>query len=216
MRTGEQSGEVLGPRRFLSSDKDRAIAHNNKERARAARAAWRAANPEKYKASVRKGSAKFRAKNKDDPSYKAKERARAKAYRAKNLDKVRAYDREREKRPDRRAWENRRYRENPEYRLTKRLRSALRDMCKGRQLRITRHDLGYDAKQLRAHLERGFLSGMNWANYGSIWHIEHIVAASDPIFDGPDGVKRAWALPNLRPWWAKENLAKSNRREFLI
>lgn len=76
---------------------------------------------------------------------------------------------------------------------------------------------GYSVDELMAHLERQFVRGMGWNNMGE-WHIDHIVplatfryeSASDPEF------KRAWALTNLRPLWAKENFRKGARATSLI
>lgn len=77
--------------------------------------------------------------------------------------------------------------------------------------------LGYDAHALREHLEKQFLPGMSWSN-ASVWHIDHIVPVSAFRITGPDcpELKRAWALTNLRPLWAADNLRKRAKREFLI
>lgn len=50
------------------------------------------------------------------------------------------------------------------------------------------------------------------------WHIDHIVplSAFDITTEDSDGFKRAWALSNLRPLWAAENLKKSSARNFLL
>lgn len=75
----------------------------------------------------------------------------------------------------------------------------------------------YTLDELRLHLERQFTKGMSWENMGE-WHIDHIVplasfsisSAADPEFG------RAWSLTNLRPLWARENLAKRDRRLTLL
>ena len=36
---------------------------------------------------------------------------------------------------------------------------------------------GYTTNQLKEHLERQFIDGMSWANYGS-WHVDHIIPKS--------------------------------------
>lgn len=77
--------------------------------------------------------------------------------------------------------------------------------------------LGYSLNELRTHLERQFLKGMSWENIGE-WHIDHIVPLSSFEITNAqcDGFRRAWALTNLRPLWAGENVRKSSKREFLI
>lgn len=78
--------------------------------------------------------------------------------------------------------------------------------------------LGYTAADLKRHLERQFVRGMSWENYGSRWHIDHIIPlASFSLtgFDDPN-FHVAWGLPNLRPLWAGENCRKSWKRTLLL
>jgi len=58
---------------------------------------------------------------------------------------------------------------------------------------------------------------MSWENIGD-WHIDHIVPLSRFKVSGPDDpeLRRAWALTNLRPLWAKDNMRKSASNEFLL
>ena len=78
--------------------------------------------------------------------------------------------------------------------------------------------LGFDVGALRAHLERQFLPGMSWENYGSEWHVDHIVPRASFHFDNVDhpDFRACWALTNLRPLWARENRRKSGKRLHLI
>jgi hypothetical protein len=71
--------------------------------------------------------------------------------------------------------------------------------------------LGYSVDKLRRHLEARFLPGMSWKNYGKFgWHVDHIVPLSAFNYDAPEHAdfKRAWALANLRPLWARDNWSK--------
>lgn len=75
--------------------------------------------------------------------------------------------------------------------------------------------LGYTVDDLRAHLERLFVSGMSWDNYGLDWHVDHRRPISSFQFESaecPD-FKKAWALSNLQPLWASENLSKGAKWE---
>lgn len=73
----------------------------------------------------------------------------------------------------------------------------------------THHILGYSAKKLMRHIENNFLPGMNWGNR-SEWHIDHIKPVSIFIKEGIKDPSIINALNNLRPIWAKDNLAKGN------
>jgi hypothetical protein len=77
--------------------------------------------------------------------------------------------------------------------------------------------VGYTTGQLMRHLERQFLKGMSWANR-SEWHIDHIVPLSSFVFETADDpeFRAAWALTNLRPLWWRDNLAKRDKRLFLL
>lgn len=71
--------------------------------------------------------------------------------------------------------------------------------------------LGYTINDLKNHLEKQFQDGMTWENYGARgWHLDHITPISVFNFEKPedDDFKRCWALKNLRPIWASENLKK--------
>lgn len=77
--------------------------------------------------------------------------------------------------------------------------------------------VGYTSADLKAHLERQFAKGMTWDNYGD-WHVDHIVPVSSFVFSSPEDAdfKACWALTNLRPMWAAENVRKSDKRLHLI
>lgn len=73
--------------------------------------------------------------------------------------------------------------------------------------------LGYSRDELMAHLECQFMPGMTWENYGPTWHIDHILPLASFSYKTPDcpDFKKAWALSNLQPLWAVENLSKGAR-----
>ncbi|TPJ86957.1 MULTISPECIES: hypothetical protein [unclassified Mesorhizobium] len=75
----------------------------------------------------------------------------------------------------------------------------------------------YSVGQLKKHIERQFLPMMTWENYGE-WHIDHIVPKVSFNYEdhtSPD-FKACWALTNLRPLWALDNISKGGRRIHLI
>ena len=77
--------------------------------------------------------------------------------------------------------------------------------------RIITDSLPYTLKELKAHLEGNFESGMNWENYGK-WSIDHIIPNSWFEYESPadEEFKAAWELNNLRPMWLNENLLKKS------
>ena len=101
----------------------------------------------------------------------------------------------------------------PHGRLSMRMRVAIGKALKGSKLNRKWSALvGYDATALKKHIEGRFLPGMGWDNYGQ-WHIDHITPKSKFNYnsaDDPD-FKKCWALSNLQPLWAEDNLRKNNK-----
>lgn len=74
--------------------------------------------------------------------------------------------------------------------------------------------VGYTTSDLMAHLERQFLPGMTWGNYGrGGWHVDHVIPKSVFNYTDPAHIdfKKAWALSNLQPLWESDNLSKQAR-----
>ena len=72
--------------------------------------------------------------------------------------------------------------------------------------------IGYTLSDLKKHLEKQFMGSIVWENYGE-WHIDHKIPISAFNFTKPEHAdfKRCWALSNLQPMWASENLSKGNK-----
>lgn len=94
---------------------------------------------------------------------------------------------------------------------------ACRDMLK-RILRLTGERkstkteslLGYTVDEFRDHISSQFVEGMSWENHGE-WHIDHIKPVNVMIAEGEARPEVINALSNLRPLWAKDNLARSRK-----
>jgi hypothetical protein len=79
--------------------------------------------------------------------------------------------------------------------------------------------VGYTVDDLKRHLERQFTKGMSWENHSRTgWHIDHIIPLASFSFASPDDpeLRMAWALSNLRPMWAKQNIIKRAQRLTLL
>lgn len=99
-------------------------------------------------------------------------------------------------------------------RMTAQIGLALRQRKAGRTWESI---VGYTLTELMGHLERQFMPGMNWVNRTN-WHIDHIVPLASfnfSVIDDSD-VRGAWALSNLRPLWAVENIKKRDKRTHLL
>lgn len=170
------------------------------------------ARPEPISAGERsRRRAEYRRRNRDAiAEYNRK-------WRAENRQRIEQYSKSDARRESYTA-DNRRRRSTVDGALHNRIGCGLR-----RSLGRAKHGLrwldlvGYSRDDLRAHLERQFLRGMGWHNMGD-WHIDHIIPLSSFTITGPDDpeLRRAWALTNLRPLWAVDNLQKGARIETLL
>lgn len=155
------------------------------------------ANYQKNKIARREQSKQWHEANKD------KVVAYSKEYRRKNWAKILA-----QKNHDKQA-----YRSTPKGHIHSAMScyiyQALRDKKAGRKWETL---VGYSVHDLMAHLESQFQLGMTWENYGQ-WHIDHIRPVASFSFVGPEdrAFKECWALSNLRPLWAAENIRKGNK-----
>lgn len=191
------------------------------EKARASKAKYRDESAEKYRASRDRENAKRRARWASDAEYRRKETERKKQTenkRPQNIEKIKLQNRQYYKRR----------RELHQNVLCDSIRTAIVKALKRRELRKTSNTIdaiGTTIEELVAHIERQWLPGMTWENYGNpngdqskCWHLEHIQPLSSFNITGMDcpEFRAAWALPNLRPCWAKENLQKGTKRFFLV
>ena len=127
----------------------------------------------------------------------------------RNRDRVRAIWRE---------MSRRKLDSNPARRVHGRISNQIwKVLRQGKGCRSAFDLVGYSFDELKAHLERQFVGGMSWENMGE-WHIDHIVPLSSFEITGPDDpeLRRAWALTNLRPLWADENIRKGAKMEVLL
>ena len=76
--------------------------------------------------------------------------------------------------------------------------------------------VGYTLEELRAHLEKQFIGGMSWDNYGigeGQWSVDHIMPRTFFKFetDTDSEFLRCWSLKNLQPMWHIENIKKRDK-----
>lgn len=101
---------------------------------------------------------------------------------------------------------------DPGYRIRFHLSNRIRDALKGRRKSVFAMTLlGCSMLDFRIYLESKWEPGMTWENYGSDWHIDHIMPCA--IFDLTklEHQKRCFHFSNMQPLWAKDNLEKNDK-----
>jgi hypothetical protein len=145
-------------------------------------------------------------------------RERRKLYRAKNAEKIKLAK-------QKYGIENRdkiskalakRRAGNPIVRLANSMRRSIRRyLDAGQKGEMSSFEIiGCSKDDLRKHLESKFKGGMTWQNYGSYWHIDHIV----PLISAksPEEVKKLCHWTNLQPLTAFENISKGSKMPLAI
>ena len=75
--------------------------------------------------------------------------------------------------------------------------------------------LPYTLKELKAHIENLWLTGMTWGNYGrGGWHLDHVKPKAAFDKDKLQDINskefiECWAIENLQPLWQQDNLSKA-------
>lgn len=174
---------------------------------------------------VKKGKEEFKQfyadkKNREDFLLKNK------IYRQKNKDKLKKYREQRieKDRENQRNWKNKKIKEDVFFKLRLIVSNSIYHYLKRNKKCSMLKKLPYTMKELKEHLEKQFETWMSWDNWGRYkldewddtnqetwkWQIDHIIPHSSFKYKTMDdeNFKNCWALENLRPLSAKENLLK--------
>lgn len=133
-----------------------------------------------------------------------------------NKIKVRKNQNKLERKKTLKVYYRNRRKNDPLFKLINNLRGALHKLIIRNQKIIknkrTKELLGCSVEELKFHIEKQFLPGMSWDNYGyKTWHIDHIKPLS--LAKTMDDIIRLKLMhyTNLQPLWAKDNLSKSDK-----
>jgi hypothetical protein len=155
-------------------------------------------------------------------------RAQKKEYRKNNKDKIKEYNKkyDEEHKGYRTIAQRNRRRNNLSVRLHSLISCSIYMSLKksggSKNGRTCLMYLDYTMNQLKSHLQSLFEPWMNWSNWGIYnhetwndddpltwtWQIDHIIPKSNFPYTSmeDDNFKKCWALSNLRPYSAKQNL----------
>ena len=113
------------------------------------------------------------------------------------------------------SYRRERMRRDPRFKLRARFSTLISQSIKKRTGNSCFEHLSYSIDGLIQHLENHFVDGMSWDNYGD-WHIDHVYPQSRLPYNTYDDAnfEKCWALKNLRPLWAADNIKKSNKILF--
>lgn len=111
-----------------------------------------------------------------------------------------------------------RRRSNPAIRIKQNISRGIRKAMgrtTSRKDARTHELLGCTIPGFMGFLERQFLPGMTWKNYGE-WHIDHIIPVARFDLTEPVSVRHAFNYRNTRPEWRIPNISKSDKLDMAL
>lgn len=137
--------------------------------------------------------------------------ARTKSHRLLNSEKVKQVrrDYESKSREKIRVRVRAKYKNDITFKLATNLRSRVRVVLLGKsKSSATLVLLGCSVPNLKEYLENQFQIGMNWENYGPVWHVDHKRPCSSFDLSDPAQQRQCFHFSNLQPLFAFDNLSK--------
>lgn len=148
-------------------------------------------------------------------------------YNLEHQDKIKEYQKEYQ-----RAYKKYRKATDPVYKLRSivsvAINVALKEFGSSKGGRSITKFLPYSIQEMKEHLEKQFEPWMTWNNWGMYdsyswndndpttwtWNIDHIVPHSNFIYTSmeDENFQKCWALTNLRPYSAKQNIIDGDRK----
>lgn len=194
----------------------------NRDKIRAQLSNYRKQNIEDY----RKYDKDYYASNKDKEEFKLKRKLQRKKSYRKNKHKL-SFKLAISK------WRKEKYRNDPSFRIRIIVSNAISGYLKNNNLLKSGSIIKYvpfTVNELKNYLENQFEPWMNWANQGAYnsetwddgdpttwkWQIDHIIPHSRFKYTSMEdqSFKDCWALSNLRPYSAKQNVIDKDRNNI--
>lgn len=168
--------------------------------------------------------------NKQKCEYYAKNKDKLRKYKTewieKNPDAYLKYYLTQKQKGNRKEYQKNKYKNNIDYKIKVFISTKIYRTLKSQNVSKNRNKtldyLQYSLKDLKKHLEAQFENWMTWKNHGKYiannwddnnpltwtWQIDHIVPQTDLPYKSMDdeNFKKCWALENLRPLNAKQNV----------
>jgi hypothetical protein len=104
------------------------------------------------------------------------------------------------------------YHNNPQFKLSMTCRGRIRLALKRHLQQKTSASselIGCTWEHLQQHLEKQFVEGMNWSNYGQGWVIDHKRPCAEFDLTIDRQQKECFHFSNLQPLWALDNMRKN-------
>lgn len=176
-------------------------------------------NKKYYKLNKEKILKKNYKRRENNPSYQRSNYLKNRNDRLAYAQKYRAREDVKDRRNEMRK---KRLKEDVCYRLSCRASSSIRKYLKKNKCNKNGDSffkkVGYTVEDLKIHIESQFEDWMSWDNWGvykingkRVWNIDHVIPQHKFYYESMDDdqFKKCWALKNLRPLCALENIKRN-------
>lgn len=149
-------------------------------------------------------------------------------WRAENAEHLKAYkiankDRDREshrvwrlENKEQRNADMRKWRENPQNKLSSCVRSRISNVLNGRvKVAGTLSLIGRSWEHLKAWLEFWMQPGMTWENYGE-WEVDHKIPCASFDLTKEEEQRKCFNYRNLQPLWMADNRRKNDSLNYVV
>lgn len=182
---------------------------------RSANAKYHAMTPEEKAEKQKHSRRRIRARLKANPELKADRAEKARQWRDKNKDHIKQKSREwRKNNPDKIRGYHKKRMKNPVFRALNNQRDRFKDIMKSVKNGGTSSysdKIGCTTEEFNSYIAAQFKPGMTWDNYGTYWHIDHIIPCAAFDHSDPHQVALCWHHSNMQPLEARENMLKSDK-----
>ena len=111
-----------------------------------------------------------------------------------------------------REYDKNRRKSDVKFKITSNLRTRVHNALKGNSKSSKTEELiGCSVEYLKDYLQLKFDVNMTWENYGSYWHIDHIIPCSAFDLSIEENQRNCFSYTNLQPLEKYENLRKGDR-----
>jgi hypothetical protein len=179
--------------------------HMTEEQKEKAKTKYHALSDEEKKARNKRIHELRKIRHAEKPMIKVRDRERINAWKIRNPEK---------NKESRIKSIKKRKSNDPGYRVQCNLRHRLKEIMGKVKKGGTDHRnnlTGCSTRQLADHLESTFKRGMTWDNYGTRWHVDHILPCASFDHTDPKQVAQCWHWTNLRALDAQKNMDKSDK-----
>lgn len=115
---------------------------------------------------------------------------------------------------NRNKWYKNKINNDIQFKIRQNLKGRIWDTLKKKGLiksNTTEYLVGCDIKYLIDYLEKKFDNNMNWDNYGSYWHLDHIIPCNSWDLTDYKQQLACYNYKNLQPLEGSENMSKSDK-----